>query len=190
VKKSRWISKNGFAVPVVIIFVFCALTFAGAMYFFRKEVKQQNVVNVNFLQANFLAQGAIQHALLKVKILPQETFDAGVIQLGLCPFRGVVSGGTAVTTGPNRSNMALNMFRSDISTASRPWKITNTDFTPANWNYKVSSFTVIAAYADPAKKELVQTIRIIALGTVIDPKGGRGSRTEEMVKTIEVRRPQ
>jgi hypothetical protein len=184
------LNRRGIALAVVMSLVTCALLFAGGMFFFRKEVKQQNVVNINFLQANFLAQGAIQHALLKVKMLPQEAFDAGMIQTGLCPFRGVVAGSTEITGGPHKSDIALETYRSDANTNSRPWNVAANGFIPANWNYTVASFTVISASADPAKKELVQMIRIVARGTVNDPKGGRGNRVEEMVKTIEVRRPQ
>jgi len=179
-------STKGMAIPIVIIFSFCVLVFAGSMFFFRKEVKQENQANINFLQANFLAQAAIQHALLKIRVLPQEAYDSGVLQQGYCPFQAI----TADTnpTGGNKTSFPLEVFRSDCNTGSEPWLLDGLD--KPNWTYQIASITVIAAYTDQQKNELVQSVQITAVGSVFDPKGGRGWRTERMTKTVEIRRPQ
>ncbi len=179
--------RRGIAIPVVLLFCFCTLVYAGAVIYFRKEVKQENMINVNFLQANFLAQSAVQHALLKFRVLPQEAYDAGVIQQGFCPFWGIPKDSVSAI-GTNKTDAAMEIFRSDCNTTNMPWSGSLTGITNAEWKYEVASLQVIAAFTDTAAREMVQTVQIIAVGSVRDDRGGRGWRHEEMKKTIEIRR--
>jgi len=179
-------SRRGMAIPIVLLFCFCTLIYAGTVIYLRKEVKQENVINVNFLQANFLAQSAVQHALLKFRLLPQEAYDAGVVQQGFCPFWGIQPG--TETTGPNKTGVAMDIFRSDCNTTWKSWDSSLTGISNAEWKYEIASLQVISAFTDASAREMVQTVQITAVGSVRDDRGGRGWRHEEMKKTIEIRR--
>ncbi|HNV71498.1 MAG TPA: hypothetical protein PKO06_17470, partial [Candidatus Ozemobacteraceae bacterium] len=179
--------RKGMAIAVVLLFVTCTLAFAGAMFYFRKEVKQQNVINFDFLQANFLAQAAIQHVLLKAHILPQEAYDSGVIMRGFCPLQAVISGTTA-NAGTQKTPYPMQIFYSDCNTASRPWILSFSGVTPSDYEYRVASMVVIGAFTDTDKLEMIQTIQITAHGTIRNLRGGRGDRTEVMTKTLELKR--
>lgn len=184
--------RRGVAIIIVLTFITGTLAFATAMFFFRKEVKQQNVTNVNFLQANFLTQAAVQHALLKCRILPQEAYDSGMALQGFCPLQAVVAGGT-----PSRgtsSDRAMGIFISDCTSdpaAGIPWDAriqSDLGLDLNDWQYEVASMSVLAAFTKPAEKLFILTSQIIASGTVIERRGGRGPRSELMTKTIELTR--
>lgn len=184
--------RSGIAIILVLTFVLCVFSLATAMFYFRKEVKQQNVSNVNFLQANFLAQAGVQHALLKCRILPQEAYDSGMALQGFCPLQAVIAG--AAPTPNVKSSRAMQIFIGDCTadpTRGIPWDSriqSNHGLNPADWKYEVASMTVIAAFTKPADRLFVLTSQIIASGTVIEHRGGRGPRSELMTKTIELTR--
>jgi len=182
-------NRRGVAIIIVLTFITGTLAFATAMFYFRKEVKQQNVVNVNFLQANFLSQSAVQHALVKCRILPQEAYDSGMALQGFCPLQAVIAGQTPSRGTP--SARAMEIFIGDCNTTAIPWDSRiQSDFgiDLNDWKYQVASMTVIAAFTNVVDKEFVLTSQIIASGTVIERRGGRGARSELMTKTIELTR--
>ena len=74
------------AIPLVMGFCFLATVFVFMMSTIRVEDKRQNLMTFQQLKAYYLAQAAIQHALLKVRILPNEVYDASALARGLCPF--------------------------------------------------------------------------------------------------------
>ncbi|NLI75442.1 MAG: hypothetical protein GX442_03230 [Candidatus Riflebacteria bacterium] len=181
--------RQGIAVVLVLTFVVCTLSLAIGMFSFRKEVKQANVSNVNFLQANFLAQAGVQHALLKCRILPQEAYDSGMAFQGYCPLQAVLAGGSP--TRGTSSARAMEIFISDCNSTDVPWDpriSSDLGLNLADWKYEVASMTVIAAFTNTDQKLFVLTSQIIASGTVIEHRGGRGPRCERMVKTIELSR--
>lgn len=184
--------RRGLAIPLVMLFVICTLALAAGMFNFRREVKQQNVSNYNFLQANFLAQAAVQNVLLKCRILPQEAYDAGMAFQGYCPFQGVLSGSTP--TSGTKSDEAMQIFISDCRSYGtnkidwRPQLLTDMRISADDWKFEVASLTVIAAFTDLDKREFVLTAQIEAIGTVNELRGGRGLRSEVMRKTIELKR--
>ena len=179
--------RQGMALPVVLIFSVLTLAFVGSMVYFRKEVKQENVINVNFLQANFLAQAAINHALMKIRVLPQEAYDCAVTQKGYCPFQAIMPT-TATGGGPKATGAPTDTFRSDCTETAVPWGLT--DVPAAEWKYEIASISVISAYTDTTSNDLVLTVQLTAIGSVLDARGGRGWRKEQMVKTVELRRKQ
>ena len=112
-------SRKGMAVPVVLLIVLCVMVMTITLFHFRKQSKQQNVSNFHFLRVNFLAQSAIQHMLLKLSVFPQEAYDAGVLSLGYCPFRGIIFGNN--NTVPPKGNSqnkekGLKIFFEDCNT--------------------------------------------------------------------------
>lgn len=194
--RKRTGSRKGVAIIIVLTFIIGTLAFAMAMFYFRKEVKQQNVLNVNFLQANFLTQAAVQHALVKCRILPQEAYDAGMALQGYCPLQAVIAVDDPDDL-PDRgtsSSKAMQVFIGDCTsdpTKGIPWDSRiQSDFgiDPNDWKYEVASMSVIAAFTKPDEKLFVLTSQILASGTVIEHRGGRGARSELMTKTIELTR--
>lgn len=185
--------RTGLALPLVILFVFCTFTFGSYLFFFRKEIKQQNMLAFHALQAEFLAQAAIQHALLKIQFFRQEVFDAGAAEKGLCPFQAVRAQDT-VRGGPNRSVVALDILRGDCTSAALPFASFDepeVDALLRTWEYQVASLSVLSGFSDvdPTRSAVrVQVVRVTGEGKAIDPMGGRGARTETMTKTFHLRR--
>lgn len=62
--------RRGVAIPLVAGFCFLAVVFGIMMAVIRVEDKRQNLMGFQQLKAYFLAQAAIQHALLKVGSCP------------------------------------------------------------------------------------------------------------------------
>lgn len=184
-------NQRGFAIVLVLVFCISTLAMASAMFFFRKESKQQGKSNIHFIQANFLAQSAIQHMLAKLSAFPQEACDAGVLALGHCPFQGILSEDTSVKAFANtEGEKALEEFCSDCSTevGALPWKITATGFNKGDWKYHIDEFKVISAYTIKAEHKLILTVRITAIGEANELKGQMGWRKEKMIKTVELTR--
>lgn len=177
--------RQGLAIPLVLMFCFCILVMAMSLFYFRKESKQQNVTNFQFLQVNFLAQSATQHMLLKLSAFPQDAYDSGVLSLGYCPFRGISFSASASPPLPgNIDTGGLEVFRSDVSIGSLPWLIP--DINPADWQYGIASYEIISAYSDPARRQTVLTAQITAIGEGNMTRGNMGTRRERLIKTVQL----
>lgn len=186
-KKSINIKSDcGMAIPLVLVFVVCVMVFASSLMFFRKESKQQNLSNVHFLQANFLAQSAIQMMLLKLSAFPQEACDAGVLSLGYCPFRGIVLGSNVANNPGSANAQGLADFFSDCNTDSFPLKIPG--LVADDWKFGVTDFKVISAYTNPGLRQLIVSSQITSLGEARMARGGMDVRKEEMIKTVKLTR--
>ncbi|MGM0600563.1 MAG: hypothetical protein ACQETH_12200 [Candidatus Rifleibacteriota bacterium] len=177
--------RRGLAIPLVLVFTVCIMVYASSLVFFRKESKQQNLTNIHFIQANFLAQSAIQMMLLKISAYPQEACDAGVLSMGYCPFRAIIAGDEldVLNTG---NPEGLQQFAQDCNTDAFPLKIPDID--PENWKFNVEDFKVISAYTNPGEKQLIISAQITSLGEATMARGGMGTRKEEMIKTIKLTR--
>ncbi len=78
--------KRGFAVPIVLVFA-TALAIVGT--FIYKNTRQYNTqtqTSNSQLQAHFLARAGLQHAMLKIKLLNRELYDAAFLSQGLNPL--------------------------------------------------------------------------------------------------------
>ncbi len=78
--------KSGFAVPIVLVFA-TALAIVGT--FIYKNTRQYNTqtqTSNSQLQAHFLARAGLQHAMLKIKLLNRELYDAAFLSQGLNPL--------------------------------------------------------------------------------------------------------
>ncbi len=178
-------NRTGLALPLVLTFVVCIMVFASALVYFRKESKQQNLSNLHFLQANFMAQSAIQMMLLKLSAFPQEACDAGVLSLGYCPFRGIIAGSNLTAAGSGNPQ-ALKEFFSDCNTTKFPWKVTSVD--SSTGKFAVTDFKVISAFTNPGERQLVISAQIKALGEATLNRGKMETRKEEMTKTVKLTR--
>lgn len=182
-KKS--LRRHGLAIPLVLMFCFCIVVMAMSLFYFRKESKQQNITNFQFLQVNFLAQSATQHMLLKLSAFPQDAYDAGVLSLGYCPFRGITFSDSAAPPAPGQIDTGgLDVFRSDISVNSLPWLIP--DINAADWQYGIASFEIISAYSDIASRQTVLTAQIAAIGEGNMSRRNMGVRRERLIKTVQL----
>lgn len=75
-KRRSMNDRRGMAVVVVLFF---AVTIALLMYMLvgsNTTLSLQNKKTLGQLQAYYLAQSALQHAMLKLRFLPKETYDA------------------------------------------------------------------------------------------------------------------
>jgi len=178
--------KNGIALPLVLTFVVCIMVFAAALVYFRKESKQQNLTNLHFLQANFLAQSAVQMMLLKLSAFPQEACDAGVLSLGCCPFRGIIAGSNLTANAAAGNPDGLVQFYSDCNTTKFPWKVPG--ITASDWKFSVTDFKVISAFTNPDARQLIISAQTKAVGEATMLRGKMETRKEEMIKTVKLTR--
>lgn len=177
--------QKGMAIPLVLTFCVCIMVFAASLALFRKESKQQNLSTVSFLQANFLAQSAIQMMLLKLSAFPQEACDAGVLSMGYCPFRGIiVDSGAGINQGSVNLD-GLTQFLQDCNSDDFALKVPGV---PASWKFKVKDFKVISAYTNPGARQLIISAQITSEGECEMEKGNMGLRKEEMIKTVKLTR--
>lgn len=177
--------RKGIALPLVLVFAVCIMVFTASLVYFRKESKQQNVTNIHFLQANFLAQSAVQMMMLKLSAFPQEACDAGVLSLGYCPFRGIIAGANLAPVG-GANQQGLVDFYSDCNTDAFPWKVPG--IAADDWKFSTTDFKVISAYTNPGERQLIISTQITAMGEASMARGGMGTRKEEMIKTVKLTR--
>jgi len=183
--KNSAFSRKGIALPLVLVFAVCIMVFTASLVFFRKESKQQNITNIHFLQANFLAQSAVQMMLLKLSAFPQEACDAGVLSLGYCPFRGIIAGSNLnPVAGANQQGLVD--FYSDCNSTAFPWKVPG--IAAADWKFSATDFKVISAYTNPGERQLIISAQITTIGEATMQRGGMGLRKEEMIKTVKLTR--
>lgn len=79
-------NKKGFAVPLVLIFA-AILAILGTFIFKNTtQYDTQNRTGFSQLQAHFVARAAFQHAMLKVKFLHRELYDAACLSQGINPL--------------------------------------------------------------------------------------------------------
>lgn len=69
-------ARNGVAVMVVLFFAFAIATVLFVLISSGSTITAQNKKSLRQLQAYYLAQSALQHTMLKLRLLPKETFDS------------------------------------------------------------------------------------------------------------------
>lgn len=178
---------RGMAIGLVMWFVVIFLVFATAMIFTRSERKRQTRQSFNYLKAHFLAQGAIQHALLKIRVLPNEIYDASSLQRGLCPFYPFPAGAT-VTPG-TKDSAPMDDFRDGVRSEGHPTDsqpIASTAGNYTGWKYEIAQMEAVGSMLRAGK--LVHVIEITARAEVPDPKPGEPVRVEVLKKTVEIER--
>ena len=184
------LSKKGMAVPVVLLIVLCVMVMSITVVHFRKQSKQQNVSNFHFLRVNFLAQSAVQHMLLKLSVLPQEAYDSGVLSLGYCPFRGIVSGDTNVslsTANANKDDSGLKIFFENCKIDTIPWQFPQNRMPDKSTSkYNVESLKIMSAFNDTGNKKTYLTAKIVSIGEGKMENGNAGFRKEKLEKVIQL----
>lgn len=89
------------ALVIVMIFSMILLALFGAIAYQHRSVAQRNRINLRDQQAFFAARAAMQHFLLKARLLPTELYDAVAFSLGKNPYMDF-----AESTFRNESNQA------------------------------------------------------------------------------------
>jgi len=186
--------RRGLAIPMVMGFCFLAAVFTVMMSTVRVEDKRQSLMTFQQLKAYYMAQGAIQHALLKVRILPNEAYDASALARGICPFVQNPEQGE----GPNPIEKPLEDFVSDINTledeGGLPLRLAQD--VEETWSYQIKSARALTAFtkadedAGGASRAVV-VLEFEAIGYVEDKvksEGDENRRWETVEKVVEVTR--
>lgn len=191
--------RRGQAIPLVMGFCFLSVVFVFAITTVRVEDKKQNLMTFQQLKAYYMAQGAIQHALLKIRILPNETYDVSALSRGHCPL----------LIEPPDAPMdpawdgGLTYLISDINTASLGLQLTGAGQETQNWSYTIESARALTTFMKTGDAEdagtsmdrrKVNVLELVALGTIQDKHisnvGGADakSRSERVTKIVEISR--
>ena len=203
-RNTQRLCRSGMAVPMVIIFVVFMGIFIGSMTYNRMTLKRQTKTTFEYLAAHYMAQSALQHMSLKLRLLPNEAYDSSAISLGICPFNS--SGETGVGTlytGP------LEVFRGDVSTQQNPavanvtrgypliTGVTDTslddfDDDPDNiesgWNYQITMANALTAFTDGTTRVLVIEVQAEGRASSFNSHNVLRQRIETIKKTIEIKR--
>ena len=78
--------RKGFAIPLVLIFASVLGILATFIIKRSRHYNRFNTVNLAQLQAHFVTRAAFQHAMLKVKLLNRELYDAVCLAQGRNPL--------------------------------------------------------------------------------------------------------
>jgi hypothetical protein len=201
------ISRRGMAVPVVILFVVVTFIFFTSMTISRQRVRQQNIVSFSQKQAYYLAMGGVQHALLKIRLLQRQAYDAASLARGVCPFFNMVGnkvmGNFSSPQLPNKCVRAMEIFLTDLCSPS-PTNTNGIAF-PANlgvpelgpgfanrWHYHVEKVSVLSYHTSTTPGPDYGTIRIAlgidSVGMAFDVRSAKQYRRELVQKEVLIER--
>lgn len=186
--------RSGIAIPLVVIFCGVMAILVYTLTQTRIEQKRQNITQFNALQAHYLAQGAVQHALLKFRVLPTEAYAATALARGLCPFH-VAGPGTKLIPGTGKTPEALDAFVKDINSDRQEGGVDlafkSDEF--KKWHYGIVNSRAITSFTTGT--ETVNVVAIEAVGWVPmwlkDPLSGDWDSKlyeDRVKKTVEIRR--
>lgn len=189
--------RQGMAVPLVLLFCLVTFTFLFSMVSSRSRMRKQTLSTHTQKKAYYMAQGGIQQALLKLRLLHRKAYDAGAISRGVCPFLNPYENNVVSNANPDRATRkALDIFLSDLkSTSTSPdlslrltggtYPIPNSGTT--QWKYEVIEFNVDTYYmrSDGSVKEVAH---IKAMGYAFDPRDLVPERRELVEKSVELTR--
>lgn len=201
----RWLCRSGMAVPMIIIFIVFMGIFIGSMTYNRMTVKRQTKTTFEYLGAHYMAQSALQHMALKLRLLPNEAYDSSAVSLGICPFdtAGGVTAGNAFS-GP------LDVFRGDVSTLTDPDGVgpvvrgyplatgqtggsldsfdADASSIDDGWNYQVTMANALTAFTSGTTRVLVIEVQAEGRSAAFVSNSTVVQRIETVKKTMEIRR--
>ena len=193
---SRLHRRRGQAIPLVMGFCFIAAIFVFAITSIRVEDKKQNLLTFQQLKAYYMAQGAIQHALLKVRILPNEAYDVGALSRGLCPLTAGQPDGDFSPKWPG----GLDNFISDVNTTELPLEFAVAGQETESWGYEITSAAALTTFMKDTgagiQRDKVNVLQFVAVGTIQDKlqsdaastTGESKTRREQVTKIVEISR--
>ncbi|MBI3037980.1 hypothetical protein HYY75_02860 [bacterium] len=174
-KRTKRSSQAGMVLPLVLVFVIVLSLFVFSMLYSRTETRQKNLITFHYLKAHYMAQSGIQHAMMKINLLPDEAFEAAARQYGICALDDNPSL-TGVGGGGNSDLMDL--FTSDLRSDDLGVPETS------GWGYEVKKIKTIAAHRKGNR--MVALIEIESHGWAIEGRGKLQKRTEIVKKSISV----
>lgn len=191
-------NKRGLAIPFVMLFLVVASIFLFSLVHSRKEVRRQGLSTLNQKQAYYMALGGVQHALLKIRLLHREAYDAGCIAKGICPFFNPYGDNLVATdlSGAKKSDKAIISFLSDLNSGHVPLTSKNLggndykviDDTEHSWGYEVTNIDVSTYYTSETDGSVKEVAKITAVGTAYDPRVSKTGRRDQITKVIELER--
>lgn len=203
-----WMGRRGMAIPLIICFVILTGILLGSMTFQRYNVKRQTKTTFEYLAAHYVAQGALQHMYLKLRLLPNEAYDASSVALGYCPFY-VDPTATAIPPAGTKAPEPLTKFIDDVTTDAAGSTMlgvaAKTYPLPADassgeldqfgdWGYRIVEANAVTAHTSGTQRILVLEVLAEgwATGFIVGSEQGttEGLRVERIRKTIEIKRQQ
>jgi len=123
-----------------------------------------------------MAQAGIQHAMMKIRLFPDEAFEAAARQFGICPLNNSPN----LAAGREKSGPSdlMDHFISDLKCSDLNVPGTS------GWGYEVKS--IIAKSAFRKDNKLVTVVEITSEGWAIEDAGGLKKRTEIVKKTVSI----
>ena len=181
--------RAAFSIPLVLLF--CALMVLLLVSFVQTRInmKQQTRITFRQLKAHYLAQSGVQHALLKLRVLPLESYDAAAVSRGICPFLGPTDVAPNVPP-PAGGDIILKEFVSDVTTdpafsATFNYPISFPEF--ANWQYRPVEIKALSA--EKEGDTLVHSIEIKVDGELNENfKGVALTTTDEVTRVVKITR--
>ncbi len=79
-------NKNGMAIPIVLIFAAIMGIISSVLIRSAKQHSRQNLTSYTQLQSYFIARAGVEHAMLKIKYLHRELYDAVCLYQGRNPL--------------------------------------------------------------------------------------------------------
>jgi len=200
--RTAWMGTRGMAVPLILCFVIFVGIFIGTMVYNRINIKRQTKTTFEYLQAHYMAQSALQHMYLKLRLLPNEAYDTSAVSLGICPFD---RSGAVPASASHKSAGPMTILTGDVCTDADPDGATlqgypldtNTGgemapFDDAGWGYSIVEANAVTAFTSGPQRILV--IEVTAEGRSFSYVGNSAGlsqaspRIERIKKTIEIRR--
>lgn len=159
--------------PLVLTFTIVIMLFAFAMMRSRVETRFANLSTFHYQKAHYMAQSGIQHALMKIRMCPDEAFEAAARQFGICSLND-----NAATGAGGGSKDLMNIFISDMNCTDLG--VTGT----TGWGYTVVDIVTKAAMRKDNR--LVTVVEIEAQGWAIEGRSKLDKRTEVVKKTVSI----
>ncbi len=190
-------ARRGMAVPLAFAVLVMLGVFLGIMTYNRLTMKRQTKTTFEYLRAYYMAQGGLQHALLKLRVLPNEAYDASCISTGVCPFF------TGESPGHGDSTDDLwKVYMQEICTDKEEYGPGGADFLarhfyplkppadsgidPAFWGYCVDleKSKALSLYTNPSTRERVMVLELTIRGWGPAFAEGVSAKRFEIVKKI------
>lgn len=92
--------RQGMAIPLVLLFATVLAVIGTVLIKTTRQTNRQNLTSYNQLQAHFVARAGMEHALLKIKYLQRELYDAICLSQGRNPLYDFSRPISATNPGP------------------------------------------------------------------------------------------
>jgi len=168
-------SREAVSIPLVVVISSVLFIMLVSYTVTRTTVKKQFKKTMGQVKATYMAKAGIQHAILKLRILPNEGYKAGALARGICPFTGTP------TTADQRP---LDFYISDLhSRGSVKRKLGGAEDSPNNyvfdaaflgaanddtataWSYGIEEMNVLASQVTANSD--IQALEIKMIGTSV-----------------------